>query len=100
LSKQSSTAALHFNRSATDFKIDIEIKILNHKQRPRISITPNKMHTILKRTIQVMIARDIMITDFQTLRPKNTLAEAVNCFYKASAALRRKVFGLMVTDEN
>lgn len=47
-----------------------------------------------------MIARDIMNTNFQTLRPKDTLAEAVNCFYKASAALKRKVFGLMVTDEN
>ncbi|MDF1590357.1 MAG: CBS domain-containing protein [Desulfobacterales bacterium] len=40
-----------------------------------------------------------MNTDFQTLRPTDTLAEAVNCFYKASAALKRKVFGLMVTNE-
>lgn len=45
-----------------------------------------------------MIARDIMNTDFHTLRPSDTLAEAVTCFYKASAAAKRKVFGLMVTD--
>jgi len=47
-----------------------------------------------------MIARDIMNTDFQTLTPTDTLAEAVNCFYKAGAAAKRKVFGLMVTDKN
>ena len=47
-----------------------------------------------------MIARDIMNKEFQTLRPTDTMAEAVNCFYRASGAGKRKVFGLMVTDEN
>ena len=47
-----------------------------------------------------MIARDIMNTDFHTVSPKDTIAEAVNSFHKTSLAAKRKIFGLMVTDDN
>ncbi len=47
-----------------------------------------------------MIARDVMQTDFHTLSPGDTIAEAVKRFQSASHAEKKKVFGLMVTDEN
>ena len=47
-----------------------------------------------------MIARDVMQTDFHTLSPGDTIAHAVKQFQKASEAEEKKVFGLMVTDEN
>ncbi len=47
-----------------------------------------------------MIARDVMQTDFHTLSPEDTIAEAVKRFQTASEAEQKKVFGLMVTDEN
>jgi CBS domain-containing protein len=47
-----------------------------------------------------MIARDIMQTEFDTLSPGNTIAEAVKLFKPADGADRRRVFGLMVMDEN
>ena len=47
-----------------------------------------------------MIARDIMQTTFHILSPLNTIAEAVRQFRKATEEEGRKVFGLMVTDEN
>jgi len=43
-------------------------------------------------------ARDVMDTDFRTVRPENTIAEAVKAFKQASEQRRQKVFGLMVTD--
>ena len=43
-------------------------------------------------------ARDVMDTDFHTVRPENTIAEAVKAFKQASEQRRQKVFGLMVTD--
>ena len=46
-----------------------------------------------------MIAQDIMQTNFHTLRPGNTIAEAVNLFKVASESKGPKIFGLMVTDE-
>ena len=46
-----------------------------------------------------MIARDIMQVQFHTLLPSNTIEEAVNGFQTAIAAEQKKVFGLMVTDE-
>ena len=48
----------------------------------------------------MMIARDVMQTDFHTLSPENTVAHAVKQFQKASETEEKKVFGLMVTDEN
>jgi CBS domain-containing protein len=47
-----------------------------------------------------MIAREIMQTRFQTLSPRNTIAEAVKHFQRANADKQKKVFGLMVTDDN
>ena len=47
-----------------------------------------------------MIAREIMQTRFHTLSPGDTIAEAVKHFKTAIEDEQRKVFGLMVTDEN
>jgi CBS domain-containing protein len=46
-----------------------------------------------------MRARDIMNTRFHTLRPDQSIAEAVRTFHDASTAEGKKIFGLMVTDE-
>jgi CBS domain-containing protein len=47
-----------------------------------------------------MIAREIMQTGFHTLSPEDTIAEAVRRFQTASEVEQKKIFGLMVTDEN
>ena len=47
-----------------------------------------------------MIAREIMQTRFHTLSPRDTIAEAVQHFQTAIDDDHKKVFGLMVTDEN
>ena len=47
-----------------------------------------------------MIARDIMQIRFQTLSPQDTISEAVKYFQTAIDPDRKKIFGLMVTDEN
>ena len=47
-----------------------------------------------------MIAREIMQTGFRTLSPRDTIAEAVQHFQSAIEDERKKVFGLMVTDDN
>jgi Mg/Co/Ni transporter MgtE len=47
-----------------------------------------------------MIARDIMQTRFHTLSPRDTIAEAVRHFQSAVEDEGKKVFGLMVIDEN
>ena len=47
-----------------------------------------------------MIARDIMQTKFHTLSPRDTIAEAVTRFQTAIETEKKKVFGLMVTDED
>jgi CBS domain-containing protein len=47
-----------------------------------------------------MIARDIMQTRFHTLSPGDTIAEAVKYFESASESENKKIFGLMVTDNN
>lgn len=47
-----------------------------------------------------MRARDIMETRFHALRPGQSIAEAVKMFHDASAAEQKKIFGLMVTDED
>jgi len=44
-------------------------------------------------------AREVMDTEFFTLRPDLTIAEAVRLFKMASEASRRRVFGMMVLDE-
>jgi len=46
-----------------------------------------------------MFARDVMTTQFMTLRPGNTIAEAVKRFQEASRLQGKKVFGLMVIDD-
>jgi len=43
-------------------------------------------------------ARDVMDTEFYTVHPETTIAEAVKAFKLASELRRQKVFGLMVTD--
>ena len=47
-----------------------------------------------------MIASDIMQTRFHTLSPENTIAEAVKCFQTAGDSEKKKIFGLMVTDDS
>ena len=47
-----------------------------------------------------MLARDIMQTSFHTLSPRDTIAEAVKHFQTAIEDEGKKVFGLMVTDDN
>ena len=47
-----------------------------------------------------MYARDIMSPRFHTLSPSNTVAEAVNMFHVAGREEGRRIFGLMVIDEN
>ena len=42
-------------------------------------------------------AREVMDTDFYTVRPETTIAEAVKTFIQASEHRHQKVFGLMVT---
>lgn len=46
-----------------------------------------------------MRARDIMDTRFHTLRPGQSIADAVRAFHTASTEERKKIFGLMVIDE-
>lgn len=46
-----------------------------------------------------MLASDVMTTDFLTLKPENSIAEAVNRFQAASGEQGKNVFGLMVTDD-
>jgi CBS domain-containing protein len=44
-------------------------------------------------------ARDVMETEFYTVRPETTIADAVRAFKQASEHRKQKVFGLMVTDD-
>uniref|UniRef100_A0A832A171 CBS domain-containing protein n=1 Tax=Desulfacinum infernum TaxID=35837 RepID=A0A832A171_9BACT len=44
------------------------------------------------------LAKEVMSTDFETLKPDLPLNEAVQAFRRASAK-GRKIFGMMVTDE-
>ena len=46
-----------------------------------------------------MFAKDVMDRSFHCLKPQQTIAEAVQVFREASAAERKKIFGMMVTDE-
>ncbi len=45
-------------------------------------------------------AKDIMTTEFHTLTPKTPLNEAVRIFTQAAKEEGRKIFGMMVTDDN
>ncbi len=47
-----------------------------------------------------MLARDVMDTRFHLLRPQDTLTVAVKMFRSASQKEGKKIFGLMVVDEN
>jgi len=46
-----------------------------------------------------MYASDVMTTRFMTLKPDNTIAEAVKRFKEASRQQGKNVFGLMVIDD-
>lgn len=46
-----------------------------------------------------MIARDFMDTNFHTLHPARNIAEAFGAFQKASESEGKKIFGMMVTDD-
>ncbi len=46
-----------------------------------------------------MFAGDFMDTQFHTLHPQQSIAEAFAAFQKASAIEKKKVFGMMVTDD-
>ncbi len=45
-----------------------------------------------------MYAKDFMDTRFHTLRPQQSIAEAVSLFQAASDSEGKKIFGMMVTD--
>ena len=45
-------------------------------------------------------AKDVMTTNFHTLQPGIYITEAVKRFKKASEIEQKKVFGMMVTDED
>jgi CBS domain-containing protein len=47
-----------------------------------------------------MFARDIMSSRFHTLSPSQSIAEAVKMFHIASMEEQKRVFGLMVVDDN
>jgi len=47
-----------------------------------------------------MFARDFMDTRFHVLHPQQNIAEAVSAFTKASESEKKKIFGMMVTDDN
>ena len=47
-----------------------------------------------------MFAKDVMDTRFHCLKPRQTIAEAVQMFRQAGEAEGKKIFGMMVTDEN
>ena len=47
-----------------------------------------------------MIARDVMTTRFHCLHPSDTVAAAIRAFDRAGRAEGRRVFGMMVTDDN
>ena len=44
-------------------------------------------------------ARDVMDTQFHTLSPQHTVAEAVRLFQEAGRKEKKRIFGMMVTDE-
>ena len=46
-----------------------------------------------------MFARDFMDTRFHTLHPRQNIAEAFTAFQKASEIEGKKIFGMMVTDD-
>ncbi|NLI81991.1 MAG: CBS domain-containing protein [Deltaproteobacteria bacterium] len=46
-----------------------------------------------------MFARDLMDTRFHTLRPHQSIGEAVRMFHRASEEEGKRIFGLMVTDD-
>jgi CBS domain-containing protein len=46
-----------------------------------------------------MFARDIMDTRFHTVRPNQTIAEAVRAFETATVEEGKRIFGMMVTDK-
>jgi CBS domain-containing protein len=45
-----------------------------------------------------MHARDIMDTRFHTLRPDQSIADAVKAFHASSTKAQKKIFGMMVID--
>ena len=45
------------------------------------------------------MARDVMDTRFRTLKPRMTVAEAVQIFQRASEESGRRVFGMLVVDD-
>lgn len=47
-----------------------------------------------------MVARDVMDTRFHLLHPQDTLSQAVEMFQTASREEKRKIFGLMVVDDD
>ena len=46
-----------------------------------------------------MFAREFMDTQFHTLHPRQSIAEAVAAFQRASEMEKKKIFGMMVTDD-
>ena len=47
-----------------------------------------------------MHARDLMDINFHTLHPRQNMAEAVSAFQLASQIEKKKIYGMMVTDDS
>jgi CBS domain-containing protein len=47
-----------------------------------------------------MFASDFMDTRFHVLHPQQSIADAVSAFQKASESEKKKIFGMMVTDDD
>jgi predicted transcriptional regulator len=47
-----------------------------------------------------MFAKDVMDSQFHTLHPRQNIAKAVSAFQMASESEKKKIFGMMVTDDN
>ncbi len=48
----------------------------------------------------MLTARDVMVRTFHSLSPKLSIEEAAKLFKKASELERRRIFGLIVTDQS
>jgi CBS domain-containing protein len=59
----------------------------------------NRNLIVWQRTTWTMLARDIMDVRFHTVRPTQTVAEAVKVFEAATIVQGKRIFGLMVTDD-
>ncbi len=84
------------NSDSSDFHDgldDSNMKITGIKKITVQTIPKNKRTHPMNTTV-----KDVMITQFHTLRPDMPISEAVGMFKRAAEQESRKIFGMMVTD--